>query len=34
MFVASYPASFLREKTGGFHARFPICKRRSPAGTI
>ena len=23
MFIAGYPATFLQEKTGGFHVRFP-----------
>lgn len=32
MFIASYPASFLHEKTGGFHVRFPDLQEALTGG--
>jgi antitoxin HicB len=32
MFIASYPASFLQEKTGGFHVRFPDLQEALTGG--
>lgn len=32
MFIASYPASFLHEKAGGFHVRFPDLQEALTGG--